>query len=292
MWIDERVSHMTWGRVRDPVVLGIDVGNSDIKMGCICGKNVQRVFRFATQRMTTAKTISNCLNDVVLRLGLRQMPPLFVSSVVPDVSMMIKEVAHSQSWCVHWMGTGDHLGFEVPETIAKDVGSDILMAAEAGVRFSKSSVIIVSLGTATAVFAVHCGTLMGGAIAPGVTGSVETLVSRAALLQGVNIEKPHTVMGQDTTTAIRSGVIFGFASLVDGLVMRIKEELGCLEIPVIATGGWAGKIVPASRTVQAVFPNLVLQGIAFLSYDDSLQAVAKPGTDRQREVCGYETHPL
>ena len=249
----------------NPMVFGLDVGNTHTKIGLLQGSKVVDVFRFRTERDKAVDEYYFQLKGICQELNLEKIPPLWVASVVPAVSIALERLADTRKLELHCINNQTQFNFKIHPKIVQEIGSDILVLAEAATRLVGENVIIVSAGTASVVFVVHNNILLGGAIAPGIKGSVESLISQAALLKAVFFTSPDTAIGQNTEAAMTSGTIYGFAGLLDGLVLRMKEELNLPDIPVIATGGMIGKVGKASRTIQQIYQDLGMQGIAFLA---------------------------
>lgn len=251
--------------MNNPKIWGIDVGNTHCKIGVIEGTQVLHVFRFRTEPEQSIDEYYFRWKDICYEIGWEQIPPIWVASVVPSVSIAIERLAQMRNLTVHWVNSSSEFSFQLPNYITKQIGADILILAEAASHLIGRNAIIVSAGTATVVFAIKEGVLLGGAIAPGIKGAVESLIQNAALLNPVFLELPERVVGRNTDEAMKSGILYGFAGLIDGIVTRMKEELGDSAIPVIATGGMIGKIEKISHTIVKVYPDLGIQGIAFLA---------------------------
>lgn len=156
------------------------------------------------------------------------------------------------------------LGREPLVLEAGPVGPDRLADCAAAHAMTGGACIAVDLGTATTVNAVdEAGQFLGGAIAPGLELSARALAERTARLGAVPLEAPAGAIGRDTETAMRSGIVFGHAGLVDGLVERVRADLGA-SVPAIATGGWAGAVIPHCASVSRVEPALTLHGLRIL----------------------------
>lgn len=249
----------------EPRIWGMDVGNTHTKIGIIEKNEVIEVFRFRTERDKAVDEYYFQWKSVCHELGIPRIPPIWVASVVPSVSIALERLAEARQLELHWITAQSLFHFQIAPSIAGQIGADLLILAEAAVNLAGKNVIIVSAGTATVVFAVHEGILVGGAIAPGIKGSIESLLSQAALLKPVFLEIPPQVVGENTDDALASGIMYGFAGLIDGLVGRMKEELHIPEAVVIASGGMISKVGKVSRTIQKIYPELGLQGIAFLA---------------------------
>jgi type III pantothenate kinase len=156
-------------------------------------------------------------------------------------------------------GATSSLALDVDEP--REVGPDRIVSCIAARAIYGAPVIVVDLGTATRFDCVNArGAFVGGAIAPGIGVAMDALVSRAARLFRVEMTRPESAIGRNTITNIQSGMIFGFAGLVDGLVERMKSELEGAP-SVVGTGGLASLIAGASRTIQHVNPDLKLEGL-------------------------------
>ena len=156
--------------------------------------------------------------------------------------------------------TGITLKYDNP----REIGADRIVNAAAAYKLFGGPLIIVDFGTATTFCAVtKNGEYLGGAITPGVKISAEALYQRAAKLPRVELVRPRTVIGRDTVSAMQAGILFGYAGLVDGIVERMKKELGA-DAVVIATGGLAELVAPETKTINEVRPDLTLQGLRLL----------------------------
>jgi type III pantothenate kinase len=146
----------------------------------------------------------------------------------------------------------------------RDVGADRVADAVAAIRLYTPPLIVVDLGTATVFDAISKdGDYLGGAIAPGLAIAAEALFQRAARLYRVELARPASAIGRNTTAAVQSGVIFGYVGLVEGLVGRFKQELGG-EAKVVATGGWAQAMAAETSVIDVVDANLTLMGLRFI----------------------------
>jgi type III pantothenate kinase len=156
------------------------------------------------------------------------------------------------------------MGLRIAYPNPREIGSDRLVNAAAAYARYQTCLIIVDFGTATTFCAISAqGEYLGGAIAPGLGIASEALFTRTAKLPKVDLARPKTVIGKDTAGGMQSGLIFGYAGLVDELVSRMQVELG-QKAMVIATGGLASLIAPESRTIQEVRPYLTLEGLELI----------------------------
>jgi type III pantothenate kinase len=162
------------------------------------------------------------------------------------------------------VGPGVKTGVSIRTDNPREVGADLIANAAAALKFYKPPVIVVAMGTATAFATVSKdGDYLGGVIAPGLGISAEALYTRTAALPRVELVRPKKTIGPNTIAAMQSGIIFGYAGLIDGIVGRIQEELGEKAF-VVATGGYADIIAEESKTIDTVNPDLTLAGIKII----------------------------
>lgn len=185
-----------------------------------------------------------------------------IASSAPSVTTQLRRMANRwfSDLDVTVIGPGTKSGMPILYDNPREVGADRIADAVGAYDLYPGALIVVDMGTATVFDVVSAkGEYLGGAIAPGVAISLEALYSQASALRSVELVRPRSVIGRSTVESIQSGVLYGFAGQVDGLVERIKEELG--EATVIATGGLAGLIAPHTKSVQHVEPWLTLHGL-------------------------------
>jgi type III pantothenate kinase len=249
------------------MLLAIDIGNSNVVLGVFDGATLVGDWRVGTDPAKTRDEYAILLLDL-LRVGgfsPDQVDGVILSSVVPPLTPLFEELAeayfHRSPLTVSAeLETGLTIRYENPG----EVGTDRIVNAAAAYRRYGGPLIIVDFGTATTFCVVTAnGEYLGGAIAPGLKISAEALYARTAKLPKVELTRPKSVIGRDTTTSMQAGLVFGYAGLVDALVDRIQRELG-LECYVLATGGLAGLISPESRTIREVRPTLTLEGLSLL----------------------------
>jgi type III pantothenate kinase len=199
------------------------------------------------------------------RIAAHEVTECAISCVVPPLltifnEMMVKYFNVKPLIVGPGIKTGVKIRYENP----REIGADLIANAAAAIKMYSTPVIIVSLGTATAFAIVsRDGDYLGGVIAPGIGISAEALYTRTSALPRVDLVQPKKTIGQNTTAAIQSGMIFGWAGLIDGIVERIWEEMG-EKATVVATGGYANLIAKESKTIDKVNPELTLQGIKLI----------------------------
>ncbi len=247
------------------MLLAVDVGNTQTVIGLMDGGAIVADWRIATVRHRTADELAGLLQGFFSLLGERlreTVDEVAIASVVPTLTT--KWVTMSQKHlelAPFVLGPGVRTGIRIRLKNPTEVGADRVANAVAGLETYGAPVIVVDFGTSTNFDVVdQQGDYVGGSIAPGVEVSMEALTTRAARLTKVDLDEPGRAIGRDTTEALRSGAVYGFAGQVDGIAEAIRAELGA-EAPVVATGGLAQLIAPHSRTISTVDRSLTLRGI-------------------------------
>ena len=249
------------------MLLVVDVGNTQTHFGTYEGGELVEHWRFATVRDSTADEIGAALRNLVELRGveLQQIDSSIVSSPVPQLGPQWLEM--TERYLGHEMlvvGPGFKTGMPLRYDNPREIGADRLVNAVAAYERTQGACIVVDFGTAITYDPVSAkGEYLGGIISPGVEISVEALASRAAKLPKVDLEPPRALIGKSTIEAIRSGVIYGFAAMVDGIVGRLLEEMG-EETATIATGGLAHHIVPFTERIDEIDDLLTLEGLRIL----------------------------
>lgn len=249
------------------LLLVIDVGNTNVVFGIFEEKRLLGEWRVATHFQKTADEYGILLIDLLQeqKISAARVKGAILSSVVPPLTPVLQEMARkyfSQEAMVvtHDLKTGLRIRYDNP----KEVGADRIVNAAAAYHLYGGPLIIVDFGTATTFCVVsEGGDYLGGAIAPGLTISAEALFARASKLPRVELIKPKGVIGRDTVSSMQSGMIFGYAGLVNEIVGRIEQEIG-EKAQVVATGGLSRLIAPECATIQKVRPTLTLEGLMII----------------------------
>jgi type III pantothenate kinase len=249
------------------MLLVVDVGNTQTHFGTFEGDELLEHWRFATVRDSTADELGAALRNLLELRGLtfEHLDASIVSSTVPQLrpewtAMAARYLGHEMPV----VGPGVRTGMPIRIDNPRELGADRLVNAVAAFEKVGGPVIIVDFGTAmTFDVASAEGEYLGGIIAPGVEISMEALTARAAALPKIDLTPPRTLIGKGTVDAIRSGVVYGFAAQVDGIVGRLRDELGA-ETETIATGGLANSIVPFCETIDDVDDLLTLTGLKII----------------------------
>jgi len=247
------------------MLLCIDVGNTNIVLGVFKDDTMLNHWRIRTERDMTGDELGLLINNLFVpeQFEMSGIDATIISCVVPPLLNAFKEFCqrylHHEPLVVDPdMETGMPIKYDNP----KEVGADRIVNAVAAYQKYRTGLIIVDFGTATTFDYISSeGVYEGGAIAPGITISAEALFQRASKLPRVEIfAKPKMVIAKETIASINSGLIYGYAGLVDGIVNRIKKEVG-FDTTVIATGGLAPLIKSEATTIDYVEEFLTLEGL-------------------------------
>ncbi|ADG04879.1 type III pantothenate kinase [Kyrpidia spormannii] len=249
------------------MLLTMDVGNTNIVLGVYKGRDLLYHWRMATAREKTEDELGMMIKSLFADQGVSvsDIDGVVISSVVPPLMLaldrMSKKYFHKKPLII---GPGIRTGLPIKIENPKEVGADRIVNCVGAIELYGPPLVIVDFGTATTFDVVNeRGEYLGGPIAPGIAISVEALFQRAAKLPRIELVKPDHVLGRNTIDMMQSGVIYGFVGQVDGLVTRIRRELG-LPFRVIATGGLAELISSESETIEEVNPYLTLHGLRII----------------------------
>ena len=251
------------------MLLVIDIGNTNTVMGIFDDKLLLKDWRIRTERNATADEFNIIISSLLYQGGIRasDIDRTIISCVVPPV------VANMDAFCrkhlkhaPHWVDAKSTRQMPILYSNPDEVGADRIVNAVAAFQLYQQSLIVIDFGTATTFDAIsEKGEYLGGAISPGITIAAESLFKNASKLPRVDlIAPPEKVIGKDTVNSIKAGVIFGYAGLVDGIVFRMKKEMGT-EPKVIATGGLAVLLSNVSETIEQVEPHLTLNGLRIIA---------------------------
>jgi len=255
------------------VLIAIDVGNTQTVMGLFKGEELVDSWRLSTVRDRTADEYRLFLAGLLRQDGYRleDVDGIALSSVVPTAKQAMIEVAHDLvEGLVVVVGPGVRTGLPINIDNPREVGADRVVNSVAAAEKYGTPVVVVDFGTATNMDVVDgSGAYVGGAIAPGLEISQTALIEATAALRRVDLDPPRAPIGKNTVEAIQSGLLYGHAGLVDGIVARIVVEMDGTPA-VVATGGLASTIVPHCRTVDRVDETLTLDGLRMV-YEMNLE---------------------
>ena len=249
------------------MLLAIDVGNTHVVAGVFDGESLVADFRLHTDDRTTGEEFGLLLLGLLERRDITpsQVQAVVVSSVVPALSRTMEDASRA---CFDReplvVGPGVRTGVRIHYDDPRQVGADRIANAVAAQHLYGGPAILVDFGTATTFDAIGAaGEYLGGAIAPGIQISHDALVSHAARLSRVELTAPDSVIGRNTVESMQSGIVFGHASLVQGLVSRMKAEMGGAA-KVIATGGLTAVMAPLIDVIDVVDERLTLTGLRLI----------------------------
>ena len=249
------------------MLLAIDIGNTNIVMGCIRDDEILFKARIATDRTRTSDQYGVEIKNMLEAFGIKKedIHDCIISSVVPPVFNSVKtgvlKVIGKQPMVV---GPGLKTGLNIQVDSPSQVGSDRIVIAVAALAEYTAPLILMDLGTATTIEVVEPENVyMGGVIIPGVRTSLDALVNKAAQLPGISLDQPKKVIGTNTVDCLRSGMMYGTAAMLDGIIDRMEEELGHTST-LIATGGMAQFVTPLCKHSIILEKDLLLKGLIIL----------------------------
>ncbi len=260
------------------VLLAIDVGNTNVVLGAYRGSSLVRTWRAATAVERTEDELAVMIDGLLAReeLGIDDVDAMVVGSVVPPLTLALTRFAErhlgggeGRRWL--FIGPGVKTGVRLRVDNPSEVGADRIANTLAGHRRYGGPLIVVDFGTSTNFDIVSAeGDFLGGSFAPGLEIAAESLFGRASRLFRVPLTPPRVAIGKNTAECLRSGIVFGYVGLVEGLIARIQAELagppGQDRRParVVATGGLAGTIAPLASGIERVDEDLTLEGLRML----------------------------
>jgi len=249
------------------MLLVVDVGNTNTSLGVFEGAELVQHWRLTTVRVRTVDEYGVYARNLFEFAGIdfKAITGVAVASVVPPLNFVVRRMSeqyfnHSPLFVDHTTDTGMKILYEPPS----DVGADRIVDAVAAIHKYGVPCVVVDFGTATTFDAINGrGEYMGGVITPGITISADALFSRAARLPRVEIKRPKAVVGSSTVGSMQSGLYYGYAGLVDGILRRMIDEIGGSP-RVVATGGLASLIATGSELIEAVDDALTLEGLRLI----------------------------
>ena len=246
------------------MILAIDIGNTNIVVGCIDKEKIYFIERLSTVRTKTELEYAIDLKTVldIYHIKRTDIEGCIISSVVPQITNVAKLAAEKiLKKEVLVLGPGVKTGLNIMLDNPGEMGADRVADAVAALTYYPVPLVIVDMGTATTVSVVdEKKRYLGGMILPGVRVSLDALISRASQLSGISIEEPKKLIGKNTVDCMKSGILYGNADAVDGIIDRIEEELG-KKVTAIATGGMSGKIIPHCKRKIIQDEDLLLKGL-------------------------------
>lgn len=249
------------------MILVIDIGNSNIVFGGVEGQSIRFEARIHTDRLKTSDQYCIDLKMLLEVYGIAQssIEGCIISSVVPQVlNSMQSAVGKLIGRRALVVGPGLKTGLNILLDNPAQMGADLVVADVAALREHKPPLIVIDMGTATTMSVLdETGAHIGGCVCPGVKISMDALTGGTSLLPGIQLDQPKRAIGRSTAECMRSGIMLGTASMIDGMIQRFEAELG-QSCTVIATGGIAKFIVPLCKTPMIYDQDLIIKGLAAL----------------------------
>ncbi len=249
------------------MLLAIDIGNTNIVIGCIEAERICHELRLATDLVKTSDQYWMDLKGVLALYDLKAeaIEGVIISSVVPPVLNSLRTAVMKLTGKKPMVvGPGLRTGLNIAGGNAGQVGSDLVVASVAALQEYRPPIIVVDMGTATTMMAIdQTGTFVGGSICPGVKLSSEVLTSRTSQLPGISLEAPKHAIGRNTIECMQSGIMLGAACMIDGMIERMEQELG-MQATVLATGGISRFVIPMCRREIIYDRDLLLKGLRIL----------------------------
>ena len=247
------------------MLLAIDMGNTNIKYGVFDNENLVASFRVSSRISRTADEYGSVLVGLLADKGIKKtdIDGIIMSSVIPALNYTICHMCEFFFGISPLMiGPGVKTGLNIKADNPREVGADIIVNSVSAFNKYGGPIVVIDFGTATTfdVISEKCE-LIGVVIAPGIKTSLEGLVSKTAQLPMVELDAPNTVIGKNTKHCMQSGIIFGFAGLVDNIIKKIKKELKVEDIKVVATGGLGEIIAKEVKSISVVDRTLTLDGL-------------------------------
>ena len=250
------------------MLLAIDIGNTHTVLGLFAGDELRHSFRLQTD---SKRTVDEYALEVVALLQLskidvKAIERVIIACVVPALTRVFTKLSQKYLGKLpHVVSARSRTDMEIRIDSPDTVGADRIVNAVAAKKRYGAPCVVVDFGTATTFDVVSKeGAYEGGIIAPGLMISAEALFSRAALLPNIELAKPKSLIGKNTRDAMLSGIVIGYVSLVDGIIERLKGEVG-QDLKIVATGGLATMVAQESKTVQTVASDLTLLGLKDLA---------------------------
>lgn len=249
------------------MLLAIDIGNTNIVVGGMKGKEVLLLERISTNRKSTELEYALSIKTVMELYNLEgsDFDGAIISSVVPNVTETIKKaIKILLGMDAIILGPGIKTGLNIKTDSPSETGKDRVADAVAAVNEYGAPVVTIDMGTATTFTVIdENNNLIGGMIMPGLRISLDALTSRASMLGGIGIDKPDDIIGSNTVDAMKSGLIYGHAGAIDGILDRLEEKLGH-PITAVGTGGLSPKVIPLCRHRIIHDENLLLKGLGII----------------------------
>jgi len=245
------------------MLLACDVGNTNLKLGVYDGPRLVAAWRLLSRRDQTADEYGLFIGGLMRGRGIdpASIDGVAIANVVPQVQQTLEWMSEHHFGRPPYTVSPENCGIRLDVEYPAEVGADRIVTVIGALAHHAAPLVVIDLGTATKFNCVdRQGAFIGGAIAPGIRTSADALLSRAARLFNVELTRPKEAVARNTVTNIQSGFVYGFAALVDGMVARIRSEMG-EGLTVVATGGLAPLVADVAPSIQHVYEHLTLEGL-------------------------------
>lgn len=249
------------------MILAVDIGNSNIVLGCFEGEEILFIERLSTNLQATTLEYTIMIKNILELNGFNDFSFQggIISSVVPSVTLAVKAAMERLTdHRVMVVGPGIKTGLKILLDNPAQLGSDRVADAVAAINNYQAPIIIVDMGTATTISVIdHDKNFLGGMILPGLRASLDSLTNRTSQLPNISLVPPKKIIGSNTIDCMKSGIINGTASSIDGIIDRIEDELG-EKCTVISTGGVSQTIIPFCKKEIILDDQLLLKGLVII----------------------------
>ncbi|MDD3129119.1 MAG: type III pantothenate kinase [Candidatus Izemoplasmatales bacterium] len=241
--------------------IAIDIGNTTITIGLSqTGETIEKIYRINTEKNKSSDEYSIFMNSLI-----SSCEGLIISSVVPELNEVFRDYFLDRfNIEALFVGTGVKTGIKINSDNPKEVGADLISNSVAATNIYDETCLIIDLGTATTFTFLENKVLKGVIISTGLTTSRNALISKTSLLPQVELQAPKKVLGTNSVDCIKSGLIFGHASMIDGLIRRVKKETNKQDLKVIITGGHSKIVFPYCEELIIIDETLILKGLLIL----------------------------
>lgn len=249
------------------MILAIDIGNTNIVIGCFKGKTIEFTERLSTNHKSTELEYAILFKNVleIHKIDTACIDGGIISSVVPSLTNVIKKAMQKLTLAeIMTVGPGVKTGLNIVTDNPAKLGSDLVVDAVAGINEYPVPLVIFDMGTATTISVIDKNkSYIGGVIIPGLEVSLNSLVSTTSQLPKISLDAPKTVIGKNTVDCMKSGILYSNASMIDGMIKKIEGELG-ENVTAVATGGLAPTVVPLCEREIILDDELLLKGLMII----------------------------
>jgi len=249
------------------MLFAFDIGNTNIVLGCIEEEQILFTDRLSTDLSKTALEYALTFRSIcrLHDIPFEKIDGVIISSVVPPITPVIEEAMQKITEArILTVGPGLKTGLNILMDNPAQVGADLIVAAVAGIRDYSCPMILIDMGTATTISTIDENrNYIGGMILPGLRVSLDSLTSRTSQLPRISLDKPKRLIGKNTVESMKSGILYGNASMIDGMIDRIEEDLG-QPVTAVATGGLAGVVTALCRHNVILDNDLLLRGLNYI----------------------------